>query len=293
MASPLNGSQAAITEFSDTGVTYIDALLGGIKWGGALGSSAALTFSFPYSQSGTAMWASNPSYSDLNEPSSSFGLDAQAQAAARAALSAWSNVANVTFTEVADSATDVGDIRFAWTTLGNGGSAAWAGLPNNSFASGGDVWLHHPTLSPTTNSFWQAGGVGALTLLHEVGHALGFKHPFEDQPRLPAAQDTRQYTVMSYQPAPKDTFHWITVTGPGTIAVDIVNILPDTPMLYDIAAMQTLYGANMGYRTGDDLYTFDPNTPFFRTLWDGGGNDTISVANFSRGTIINLLAGHT
>ena len=153
------------------------------------------------------------------------------------------------------------------------------------------MWLRSPTLNPTSNNFWQAGGYGHMTLLHELGHGLGLKHPFDDQPRLPAAQDTRQYTVMSYQPNAKDIFHWITVTSPSDIAVDAVNIVPDTPMLYDIAAMQALYGVNMGYRVGDDVYTFDPNTPFFRTLWDAGGNDTISVANFSRGTIINLLAG--
>lgn len=62
-------------------------------------------------------------------------------------------------------------------------------------------------------------------------------------------------------------------------------------MLYDIAAMQYQYGANMAYRTGDDVYTFDPATPFFRTIWDAGGNDTISVSNFSKGCIVDLRAG--
>jgi hypothetical protein len=63
-------------------------------------------------------------------------------------------------------------------------------------------------------------------------------------------------------------------------------------MLYDIAAMQFLYGANTSYNAGNDVYTFDPTKPFLRTIWDGGGVDTISVANFSKGCTIDLQAGH-
>jgi len=63
-------------------------------------------------------------------------------------------------------------------------------------------------------------------------------------------------------------------------------------MVLDIAAMQYLYGANMSYHTGDDTYTFDPATPFYETIWDAGGHDTISVSNFSQPCVIDLTPGH-
>ncbi|EEF26996.1 conserved hypothetical protein [Ricinus communis] len=63
-------------------------------------------------------------------------------------------------------------------------------------------------------------------------------------------------------------------------------------MVNDIAAIQYLYGANTSYQTGSNTYTFDPTTPFLHTIWDAGGNDTISIANFTVGSVIDLQAGH-
>jgi hypothetical protein len=42
------------------------------------------------------------------------------------------------------------------------------------------------------------GSRGYETLLHELGHALGLKHPFDDSIHLPASQDNTSYTLMSY-----------------------------------------------------------------------------------------------
>ena len=37
---------------------------------------------------------------------------------------------------------------------------------------------------------------------------------------------------------------------------------PSTPMLYDIAAIQYMYGANMSYNTGNNVYLLpDSNDP--------------------------------
>jgi Ca2+-binding RTX toxin-like protein len=56
--------------------------------------------------------------------------------------------------------------------------------------------------------------------------------------------------------------------------------------------MQFLYGVNTNFNAGDDIYTFDPAVPFFKTIWDGSGNDTISVANFQKACIIDLNPGN-
>ncbi len=116
MPAPTSSSSATYN-LSLTGSLQVNALLYGSKWGGAVGTGATLTCSFPF-VSGTATF-SGPTgpenYSPLNEYLVAYGLDATEQDAARSALQAWANVGNLQFQEVADTASNVGDIRLAWT----------------------------------------------------------------------------------------------------------------------------------------------------------------------------------
>lgn len=264
----------------------LDALLSNRKWGGALGSPVNLTYSFPYSTSITAAWAS--SYSDDREPSyTPSGLTITERMAAETALQQWANVANISFTKVTETSTTAGDIRFAYTSAPEIFNAwGWAYYPDNYYPSGGDIWIN-------PGSKYESFGPGSYnfsSLLHELGHALGLKHPFEDGILIPSDQDSAQYTVMSYTDHPYSLFLDVMYSN-YHYRSDYTLITPQTPMLYDIAAIQYLYGANTHYKTGDDTYSFDAVTPFFMTIWDAGGNDTISVSNFSKGCSINLQAG--
>ncbi len=296
MTSPTTAARASsITLSLDL---HIDSLLGDSKWGGVTGTGAALAFSFPWTTSSTAIFAgyNGATYSLLNEPQATYhyGLNAVQQSAVRDALAQWSAVANVSFSEVAETTTNVGDLRFAWTSASQptiSGSAAWgwASYPDNYWPSGGDVWISSLS-SGAANGPWSAGSANYSSLLHEIGHALGLKHPFEDQPRLPAGWDATKYTVMAYTNA--DALFVRVTENFNSVSWTSFYVEPDTPMLLDIAAIQYIYGANMSWRTGDDVYTFDPNEPFFRTIWDAGGTDTISVANFSKGCVIDLRDGH-
>jgi hypothetical protein len=293
MSSPQNSdTQLGTDRLTESGLNLIDSLLASSKWGGSVGRGVSLTYSFAWSSLSSAYWASNPSYSTVNEPSSATSLNASQQVAARATLTTWSNVANIKFTEVAETSTNVGDLRFAWTTKTQTGAASWAYAPSGYYADGGDIWLSQPALGADPTSDWLAGGYDYQILIHEIGHALGLKHPFEGSPLLPAGQDTRQYTVMSYTDHPNNVFLRATANANGSYSFNYIYVEPDTPMLYDVAAMQYLYGANQSYKTGNDTYTFDPATPFYRTLWDAGGTDTISVSNFTKGCIIDLQEGH-
>ncbi|RFP14030.1 DUF4214 domain-containing protein [Duganella sp. BJB488] len=296
MTSPTKSSPASFV--FDSGTLSVDALLSGYKWGGGVGTGATVSYSFPFSF-GSAVFSGpgGGSYSDLDEPHASqhYGLDTVQQAAAQTALQAWANVANVKPVLVADTTTSVGDIRLAWTsaseTASDGGAAwGWASFPSSIYPSGGDVWISTDADGALSSNDWSVGSYNYMSLVHELGHALGLKHPFEDNPVDPA-HSTRQYSVMAYDDAPHSLFVRVTDSA-NSASWKSYTVVPNSPMLDDIAAMQYLYGANTTYHTGNDTYTFDPSTPFLTTIWDAGGNDTISIANFSNGSLIDLQQGH-
>jgi serralysin len=291
MSSPSLSSPVSIV--GAAGSYLIDALLGGMKWGGAQGTGAALTYSFPLAQGGTAIFSDSlfAPYSNMEEPGSAIHpFTPGQQGAATGALASWAAVANLSFTPMPDGASDVGDIRFAFSSVPRQDGWGWAYGPSSK-PSGGDVWVNYGGVGSIEDA-WMHGGVSYDGILHEIGHALGLKHPFSDGQTLPPAMEDMRYSVMSYVPAPGDIFFRTLTLPDGSKTSVIETIMPDTPMLLDVAAAQYLYGPNMAFHAYDDVYTFDPHQPFFRTLWDAGGTDTISVANFTEGCTIDLRAGH-
>ena len=286
MTSP--SSTMKVTSLPASGVRSIDALSAGVKWGSA-GAGATIAYSFPYANASLAWWAAPDDYgSTQNETATASGLGSNQQAAVRQALQKWANVADLHFVETVETASNVGDIRFTYTrTPAISTWWGWAGYPNSFWPSGGDVWINPVRASGD----WSVGTSQFSSLLHEIGHALGLKHPFEGQSVLPAAQNSEQYSLMSYTDHPHALFRDVVDHGGGSFTWTYYSVTPQTPMLYDIAAIQHLYGANTTYRTGNDTYTFAPDSPFFMTLWDAGGNDTLSVANFHQACRIDLRAG--
>ena len=257
-----------------TGQNYIDSLLHDYKWGGSIGTGANISYSFRSNSSyySTVVNEYGPS-TGSGYPWQSWNLltDTQKSGIA-AALNAWAEVANVRFTEVIDSSTVAGDIRFSTTTV-NSSSQAYAPAQT---ARAGDVWF---TTSSTLNTSAK-GTYGYVTFLHEIGHALGLDHPHEGRVVAGLSIDALQFSVMSYRDFVGDDLNMFQS-----------SIFPTTPMLDDIAAIQYLYGPNMATRSGDTTYRWTLGQSIYETIWDGGGNDTIDWSNQISVATINLNAG--
>ena len=269
------------------------------KWGGALGVGASVSYSFAWSNGLPAVFdgPGGQAYSTLNEPGAAahYGFNALQQTATRSAMATWAAVANIGFQEIAESSLQVGDIRLAWTsatqTASDGTKAwGWAGYPDSYWSSAGDIWLSSQA-SGAKDSDWSVGSYNFYSLMHELGHALGLKHPFQGAAQLSAAQDVRSYTVMSYDDPAAASWVEVKSTASGGYSWSAKTVVPSTPMVGDILAMQYLYGANSRAGSGNDVYDIDPSVPFYKTLWDTQGQDTINAARFTQPCRINLNEG--
>lgn len=248
-----------------SGINTIDALVYS-SWNTSPHTGITLTYSFPHTL---------PPNSPEEDANGFAPMPAMLQQAVRAALAEWAAVANIVFVETESG----GNLVFATNDQG-GQTHAYAYLP--------DAVTRYTTAVFTNNripmeNYLAPGEGGFAVLLHEIGHTLGLKHPgnyheaFDEMggPYLPAGFDTRAYTQMSYNPS-------------GNYALAGKEGL--TPMLLDIQAIQYLYGPNMAWRSGDDVYSFGPDSAP-RTVWDGGGFNVFDFRACNEGAVVDLRPG--
>ncbi len=206
---------------------------------------------------------------------------AQQRAGANRGLANLEQFINVDFLQISDSATNQlgqqgGILRFGNYFLEEPEAAAFAFFPSLA-PEGGDAWFDLNAVSATN---WDPGDPTYSTFLHEVGHALGLKHPhggpdqMEPGPWLPDSTDNDAFTVMSYTGRPD-------------------GISPWTYQLYDIYNLQRLYGANTTFESGDNVYDINfmgtPNSS--QTIWDTGGVDSFSAEGTNSNAVIDLRGG--
>jgi serralysin len=211
-------------------------------------------------------------------------------AAFTAALQQWANVANITIQQVGSPSS--ADLSESWI------SNAYMQANFGNFAG----FHQYPKTTPPAvgnfnfdgESYWNAsgfapGGFGLQIFMHEIGHGLGLAHPFDTDmgtlllPGVTSSSDlgTLSYdqninTIMAYNTG---SFMTSGSSGYGHAA---------TPMAFDIAAIQFLYGANTTYHTGNDSYVLPgANAPgaSWQCIWDAGGTDAISYGGPLNATI--------
>jgi Ca2+-binding RTX toxin-like protein len=270
-----------------------------------------ITYAFADAQNATgffAQWDEGAGYSTFSP---------QQRAAARLAIQSWDELIAPSFVEV--NGTGGADIVYANTSTGP--DQAWAYYPNGQGTPyfkhiASDVWIASPEVN-SSNGQLTDGFYGLTTLVHETGHTLGLSHPgdynFGDdndgdgepdpityQGDAFYAQDTRQYTIMSYF----DSFD----TGQTQSFIDwsVMRVVyASTPMVHDILAIQAIYGADPTTRAGNTTYGFnatsDVTNPVMSflpgeraaifTIYDAGGIDTLDLSGYKTSSIIDLRPG--
>jgi Peptidase M10 serralysin C terminal len=196
---------------------------------------------------------------------------------------------NVEFVEVPDSAVNPGVLRYLYSIGPDGPFYAYAYYPGAG--SGGDVHLSQRFDADRLNSFSGVpGSYGYKSLLHETLHALGLKHP-------------GRYNISGVLPEPPYLDPNLDHIGNSIMSYNGGGMNPVTPMVYDVAALQYLYGksatalGNTTYRfnavasydvlnnQGQVLQTIGNPTQFVkRSIFDGGGTDTLDFSQLQWAT---------
>jgi hypothetical protein len=255
-----------------SGDSRVDALL--LDFSDRLNSTAApgtpvtVTYSFPTQLSAA--------YSGDNA-SGWRPFSAQQQGATREVLSLLQKQINITFVEVNDTPSAGGTIRFSDTT--QPGSAGYAYLANSSRTSlDSDVFISNSYSTNVTS-----GSYAWTTLVHELGHALGLKHPGNYN----ATQTSSSSAFGNFLGVNEDTFYNTIMTYR-----DSAQGINDTWFMpYDLLALRYLYGAR-AFETGNNTYTFtDPSGQSVRNIVDDGGTDTLDFSAVTVGAGVNLSPG--
>lgn len=293
--APRLSVHTAAAPVAPSGDVTIDAMLWGSRWAGPVTFADAAA---PRDYGAAYFTGAFADYRSAFAP-----LAAGQIAALHAALDGAGPLSVAAFTRLDITYRATGAAQ-ATLRLGNVASdvlptAQTTDFPANSRRSG-DIWFGGAGRDPVPgNHDW-------MTVLHELGHALGLKHPHGTlgrgglaAPALPLAQDSIEYSVMSYR----------SFVGADTSA-GYRNAAWDHAqgwMMLDIRALQALYGADYGTRSGDTVYSWRPDSGetcidgrvavapganrIFLTIWDGGGTDTYDLSAYAAGVEVDLRPG--
>lgn len=273
------GDGEGASEGAEPGTPGPDALQSGYSWTPGSGGVTTLTYHFYTSYPGFyADNDENTNFQSFDQADDIFpATDGSMVASMLEIFEMVESFTNIDFVEFSGSIPNntsqpIPDIGMGVASI-DPDAGAYAYYPTG-YHKGGDIWINNyyanrPGYSSTVNP--TNGNYAHYVLIHELGHALGLKHSFSGSTVLTGIENTEQYTVMAYDNSP-----W-------------GGLFAETFQLYDIAALQELYGVNNNYATGNNTYTLSSTKA--HTIWDAGGTDTLDGSANSFNQTIRLEDG--
>ena len=221
--------------------------------------------------------------------------------AVKNALDYISSLVDISFTLATGS--EVADISFGTNNQG-ATSAGYANPPHgNGAIPTSYLFLNNVDPTNTKSDSFNPGNYGWTTLIHEIGHTLGLKHPGNYNagggggvaPFLPTAIDTRKLSIMSYNDPANLAFTYQGGTKP-TLAFK--SVYDTSFMTYDLAALQFMYGkktdgvsdAQASIQLTTQTTQFASNYRGFETIWAPGGA-ALDASLTTSNNVFDLRAG--
>jgi len=269
--SNINSGYGELSNYDTKGVVVVD---GGKHWNEEL-----TTISFSFNDSMPNEYNSFDGLTDNWKP-----LKQEERDATRQIIDGLNKIIDVQLVELPDKD---GQIRFSMVDMSDN-TAGFTFLPRSTNA--GDIFLSNDFDNRDTiyDFGLKQGENGFLTIAHELGHAMGLQHPF-DSPLVNTITDDTYHSIMSYTSINDNVANFS--LHDSTILFETKNITPDLYSLYDVSALQAIYGANTSTATEDNIYKTEYTDYEIQTIWDAGGRDKIDLSSTKGDSTIDLHGG--
>ncbi len=257
------------------------------------GVSGKNVITYYFARTGDLFVDENPATPGSTDTMVALGMADWEKAAFRQVLDLYSQVADITYIEVASR--EEADFKFITYkgTPGAGASLLGRMSPPDT-ENEGQAEFNAGDMRWTQEGLAQ-GGFYFPTLIHELGHGHGMAHPHDNGGHSSVMRGSEDgsviggatadfdlsqqvFTIMSYNDG------WTTSPYGQPSAGDVLAMGADpygwmgTLGALDIAVIQDKYGVNEDWAKGDDVYVIkDANAvgTFYSAIWDAGGTDEI------------------